>query len=596
MSKAELFKLENPPQIFRREIKPLRKDEYPSGQEIASLTGEVGKSKLEAVLRTMGMAAPVLIAPILAGCVPAPTETPVVRTSEEAGVTPSPFEIRTPTPTEIPTPTSEIIPSPTVTVEAVGFGMEELTPEEQDLAIKIEQDYREAAQKQEFEAGIIILTHGDEEGEVGAYFDDLEGRLWLLVTRGEEQVLESTLPYQEEAPVWNPDEMRFEAKDTAGKVIALWDPETSSWKEVIPPTPEPTATPTPEIQRVVYLEDNFAGTNRAVFEGPNPRFEGDALYFTFAEEGGSLLARARLPLSNFRLETRLSGNGTYGLTFGDFEGINYLLVLEKNGDLNLKKFLGEEYQSLRLSERVTSSSGTEGFHDFGIDYDGKKLALFFDGKEVGKVSEDLSESGRIGLFVWNKPEKDVWVGIDYLAVHLPQELIPTPSPVPLEPTETPRPPVCEIPHWPERTPDRKTGLIIAFGKPYQELYHPDTSPYAPYDNGARGMRMDIPGTDYNASKWVREAQIVSIDKENQIIKFYVGGGFNVQRRFTEETHVVMAAHEVYRGMPSPQARQCGGNFCDLEVGDIVGLVHLDKGGAVNLNPDVIALWGVLIVQ
>jgi len=359
-------------------------------------------------------------------------------------------------------------------------------------------------------------------------------------------------------------------------------------------TPEPTATPTPEIQRVLYLEDTFAGTNRLVFEGPNPRFEADALFFTFAEEGGGLLARARLRLSNFRLEMRLSGNGAYGLTFGDFEGTNYLLVLEKNGDLNLKKFLGEEYKGLRFNERVTSASKVEGFHDFGLDYDGKRLVLFFDGEKVGEVFEDLPETGKIGLFVWNEPEKDVWVGIDYLAIKLPQELIPpTPTPPPPEPTETPRPPICEIPHWPDRTPERKMGGYYFDGERWIEIHHPDNSPYAPYNNGAYWKRLHIPGYD---KIWVREAQVVSIDKENQLIKFYVGGGFNVQRRFTKEAHVVMTAHEQYRGIPMTEVYQLGGNFCDLEVGDLVALLHPDFGEAVNLNPDLIDLWGVLIVQ
>ena len=72
--------------LLGREFKPLRPEEYPSEKEITSLTGEVGASRLETVLRTMGLAAPVLIAPILTGCIPTPTETPVVRTPEEAGV------------------------------------------------------------------------------------------------------------------------------------------------------------------------------------------------------------------------------------------------------------------------------------------------------------------------------------------------------------------------------------------------------------------------------------------------------------------------------------------------------------------------------
>jgi len=240
--------------ILGREVgKPLRPEEYPSEEEIASLTGEIGASRLEIVLKTMGMAAPVLIAPILTRCVPTPTEIPVVRTPEEAGVTPSPtLEIK-PTPTKTPTP--EIIPSPTVTVEAIGFGMEELTPEkqekEQEMATELEQAYREAAKKGGFEAGTIVLTHGDEEGEVGGYFKDEEGNFWLLVTKEEQKVLKQVPSYQEETPIWNANEMRFEINDEEGKVIAYWNPEESVWKAIAPesiptPTKEPTATPEPQ--------------------------------------------------------------------------------------------------------------------------------------------------------------------------------------------------------------------------------------------------------------------------------------------------------------------------------------------------------------
>lgn len=182
-----------------------------------------------------------------------------------------------------------------------------------------------------------------------------------------------------------------------------------------------------------------------------------------------------------------------------------------------------------------------------------------------------------------------WIKASETAYY-PEGEVPPPTPTP----ETPPAAVCTEPHWPERTPDRKTGYIIAFGEPWQEVHHPDTSPYAPYYNGAFWTRLHIPG--FPELTWIREAQIVSIDKERHIVTFYAGRDLNVQRRFTRDTRVVMAAHEVYRGMPSTESHQAGGNFCDLEEGDLVAILHPGFEEAVNLKPDLVDLWGVLVVQ
>lgn len=355
------------------------------------------------------------------------------------------------------------------------------------------------------------------------------------------------------------------------------------------PTPEPTATPTPEIQRVVYLEDNFAGTNKAVFEGPNPRFEGDALYFTFAENGGWLGARAGIPMASFRLEARLAGDGAYGLNFGGArlgEGINYDLVFTEDGHLLLNRFRGEDFQGELFDKKVISPSQREGFYDFCLDYDGEELALFFDGEEVGRVSEDLPESGKIGLFCWEGGGKDVEVGIDYLAIKLPQELIPTPTPPTPEPTETPRPPVCEVPRFPDRTPDRKTGCHIASGE-YVQIIFPEGDPTPPH---YQWFNLDIIGIYARVTK--RDGRITAIDRENQIITFDLGRGLVVKRRFTGSTYVLMWAHELVRGMEATDTLKKGGNFCDLEVGDAAAILDPSE----SVDPSLTDLWGVNIVQ
>ncbi len=159
----------------------------------------------------------------------------------------------------------------------------------------------------------------------------------------------------------------------------------------------------------------------------------------------------------------------------------------------------------------------------------------------------------------------------------------------------PGPIACRIPHWPNRTPDRKTGYRISFGEYRPTLYDPDTSPYAPHYNGAYWRRFHIPPYDRNWI-YVRDARIVSIDRESAVIEFYIGSGLSVPRRFTAHTDVLMAAHEVYVGMPSTESTLRGGNLCDLEVGDMVNILHPTLGEAQFVDPNLIDLWGVLIVQ
>lgn len=149
------------------------------------------------------------------------------------------------------------------------------------------------------------------------------------------------------------------------------------------------------------------------------------------------------------------------------------------------------------------------------------------------------------------------------------------------------PPVaCEVPHWPERTPDRKTGYNISYGEYVEKI----KSPEWPYQQ----WWWRISPEDFFAS--TRMARITAVDRENQIITFYIGNGVTVQRKFTSTTRVLMHAHEIYRGMPYSQARQWGGNLCDLEEGDAVAILHPNEAESANPNPGLTDLWGVFTVQ
>jgi hypothetical protein len=143
---------------------------------------------------------------------------------------------------------------------------------------------------------------------------------------------------------------------------------------------------------------------------------------------------------------------------------------------------------------------------------------------------------------------------------------------------------CEIPHWIDRTPDRKTGYINYMGNYGPEIHEPGY----PW----RWVLFE----PYNTWVTRREGKIIEIDNQNQIVTIDVGGGVTVLRRFTENTHVVMWAHEIYRGMPSDQARQTGGNFCDLEEDDAIGILDPNEGEAANPSVGPINLWGLEIVQ
>lgn len=153
------------------------------------------------------------------------------------------------------------------------------------------------------------------------------------------------------------------------------------------------------------------------------------------------------------------------------------------------------------------------------------------------------------------------------------------------PPEIPEVPVCEAPHWPDRTPDRKTGIVTKYGTPRQQI-NPERPYIAQYDR------------EYIGAPWFtrRDARIIAIDEEDQIITSQLNDGSTRQRRFTANTRVIMDIHDWYVGIPLSQARQSGGNLCDLEANDVASILHPDEAESANPNRGLTDLWGVFIVQ
>jgi len=588
--------------ILGREVgKPLRPEEYPSREEITSLTGEVGKSRIK---EAIGLA---LISSGLVGL--------TVGCAREL-IEPTPTVEPTEVPTEVPTPTSraEVLPTPTVAnIEVTPREIGGVTGEEMSGKFEGEtqKSLKYTLQNGEafFRLGLYpdlpnIAESPDLVNEVVYYqdqpfiflttisplagypealpfYDKSVPKVGIIrwIEGGESVSQQAAFEQLQEGEVsvrLDSEKGIYEFLDDAGNVM-----RTKEIFEVpeLTPTPEPTATPTPEIQRVVYLEDNFAGTNRAVFEGPNPRFEGDTLFFTYPENGGWLWARTRIPMSNFRLEASLAGDGDYGLNFGGSrsEDINYDLILFRDGHLDLNLFQGEDFLGALLSEKVLQRSEVQGFHDFGLEYDGSKLNIFFNGEKVGEVSkarlrgglEQAGGNGRIGLNCWDDGEKDVEVGIDHLLIKLPQELIPPPTPVPPEPTETPRPPEC-LPVIPlnERTDpardpvaNRENGWIIIEGQ--------SISIAGEHNFGVlRRIRPDhLLYPEPLRGAWNSTGKVVEVDYREGKIRIFVGGGRYVQG-------ILMENARAYIVWGFAEYRQ--GNICDVKVGDNVNFYASTK--------------------
>ncbi|MCJ7793172.1 MAG: hypothetical protein MUP45_04350 [Candidatus Marinimicrobia bacterium] len=188
---------------------------------------------------------------------PEPGPTPTSEPSPTPRPTGGPSPEISPTPTTPPTP--EPTPKPTVVIETEGFGgLDELTEAERATASAFQEVYEKAARGQDL-TGTVVLTRGDEEGEIGAFFRDNQNNPWSLVTREEAQVLEQVPLYDGVQAEWVPNEMRFEYLveektfvyepenrlliNEEGRAISQWNGETNQWEEVPAPTPEPIEMP-----------------------------------------------------------------------------------------------------------------------------------------------------------------------------------------------------------------------------------------------------------------------------------------------------------------------------------------------------------------
>lgn len=223
----------------------------------------------------------------------------------------------------------------------------------------------------------------------------------------------------------------------------------------------------------------------------------------------------------------------------------------------------QEPQIYVTVQKITSYSSPEEEHGYIIP--GKKFTIL---KE---------EDG--WLYIRLEAGAEVWIQASETAYY-PEGEVPPSTPTP----ETPPPAVCTEPYYAGRTSDRKTGVVINFGTPRQQIF-PERSYEMWY------FRM--PG-NYFVSR--RDARITEIDRRNQIITFQLNDDSTRQRRFTPNTQIVMIAHNVYAGMPYSEYKQTGGNLCDLEVDDVMSSLHPDEAESANPNLNLVDLWGILIVQ
>lgn len=223
----------------------------------------------------------------------------------------------------------------------------------------------------------------------------------------------------------------------------------------------------------------------------------------------------------------------------------------------------EEPQVYVTAQKITSYSSPGEEHGYIIP--GKKFTILEE--EDGWLHIRLARGA------------EVWIQASETAYY-PEGEVPPSTPTP----ETPPPAVCTEPHWKERTPDRKTGYYIVDGQ-YEQHIFPD-NPYVMW-------YFKMPDGSY---AFRRDARIIAIDRENQIITFQLSDGSTRQRRFTPNTKVIMIAHEWKRGLPMSQLIQSGGNFCDLEVDDVVSILHPDEPEAANPDPNLTNLWGAFIPQ
>lgn len=153
------------------------------------------------------------------------------------------------TPTLVPTleaeplPTEEAVQNITE-INITGFGMEELTSDQQEYLDSLEANFigkiierveRGDWKLEEIKEFTINETagHKGEELVLGAYLVVVpqEGEETYWGFSEELKDLIQAPKYQEVSPVWNPDEARFEVTDSEGEVVAYWNSEASSWVE-----------------------------------------------------------------------------------------------------------------------------------------------------------------------------------------------------------------------------------------------------------------------------------------------------------------------------------------------------------------------------
>lgn len=206
--------------------------------------------------------------------------------------------------------------------------------------------------------------------------------------------------------------------------------------------------------------------------------------------------------------------------------------------------------------------------------DGEQAGYIIPGKKFTVIEE---QDGWIKIRLEQGFEG--WIKVSQTAYY-PEGQVPTATPIPEKPPAA----VCEIPHWPDRTPDRKIGCVNGVSERLQIVLM-----------GAENVRWDDLRFIGRGIVWLRGAKIVELDNKNQIIAFDLGGGLVIQKKFTENTLVAMWAHNLYRGMPIEQVQQIGGNFCDLAVDDMVAIIFSSQQEAINPSTEG-ELLGLEIVQ
>lgn len=158
---------------------------------------------------------------------------------------------------------------------------------------------------------------------------------------------------------------------------------------------------------------------------------------------------------------------------------------------------------------------------------------------------------------------------------------PTPAPTP----ETPPAAVCTEPFWKERTVEGRAGIVNYFGE-HMQLMEPGRPYIMKYYRA------------YMRDPWYtrRDALIIQIDKQAQVVTYQLSDGSTRQRRFTRDTIMIMEEHDKYVGTPEEESVRYGGNLCDLGIGDAVSILHPHEPESANPNPNLVDLFGVLFVR